>query len=87
MRNLLAFVGAAVLTFAGTGWYLGWYKLQPAPGLTDGHQSVTIDIDGRKVSSDLHKGEQKVEQALERAVEQTTARTPQSPAPAKSAAQ
>jgi hypothetical protein len=87
MRNLLALVGAAVLTFAGAGWYLGWYKLQPALGATPGHQNVTIDIDGAKVKSDLGKGEQKVEQALERAVESTTARAPQSPAPAKSAAQ
>ncbi len=34
MKNLLALVGAAVVTFAGLGWYLGWYNLtrQPTPG-------------------------------------------------------
>jgi hypothetical protein len=87
MRNLLALVGAAVLTFAGAGWYLGWYKLQPALSATPGHQSVNIDIDRHKMDADIHKGEQKVEQALEKAVEGTTARAPQSPSPIKSASQ
>jgi hypothetical protein len=87
MRNLLALVGAAVLTFAVAGWYLGWYKLQPTLGASSGHQNVNIDIDGRKVTADLKKGEQKVEQALEHAVEATTGRATQSPPSVKGAAQ
>ncbi len=84
MRNLLALVGAAVLTFAGAGWYLGWYQLQPTLTTTPGHQSVNVDINGPKMNADLHKGERKVEQALERAVEGTTAKgAPNSTAPIK----
>jgi hypothetical protein len=71
---LLALVGAAVLTFAGLGWYLGWYKLEPAPGPTPGHQSVTIDIDARKINADVRTGGQKLERALERAAGDATGR-------------
>jgi hypothetical protein len=87
MRNLLALVGAAVVTFAAAGWYLGWYKVQPTLSATAGHQSVNIDIDGKKVSADLKTGEKKVEQALEKAIEGTTARGTASPAPLKATAQ
>ncbi len=87
MRNLLALVGAAVLTFGGAGWYLGWYKLQPTLSSTPGHQSVNIDINGKKMTSDIQKGEQRVEQALEKAAEATSAREPHSPLPNKSASQ
>jgi hypothetical protein len=87
MRNLLALLGAAVVTFAGAGWYLGWYTLTPTPSSGPGHQGVTIDFDGKKFDADLHKGEQKVEQALERAAHHDDtakqAKSPGSP-PAKS---
>ena len=39
MRNLLAFVGALVVTVAGLGYYLGWYNevmTQPI-AVHDGH--------------------------------------------------
>jgi hypothetical protein len=75
MRNLLALVGTAVLTFVGLGWYLGWYKLEPAPSPTPGHQSVTIDIDARKINADVKKGEQKLENALEQAAKGDTAKS------------
>jgi hypothetical protein len=87
MRNLLALVGAAVLTFAAVGWYLGWYTLQPALSSTPGHQSVNIDIDGKKLNADLKTGEKKAEKVLDRVLEGTTARGPTSPAPVKTAAQ
>jgi hypothetical protein len=78
MRNLLALLGAAVLTFAGAGWYLGWYKLQPSLSATPGHQSFNVDVNGSKMKSDIHKGEQEVEETLKRAVEATTAKAAQS---------
>jgi hypothetical protein len=87
MRNLLALVGAAVLTFGVAGWYLGWYRLQPTVSGTSGHQSVTVDIDGGKIKSDVGKGEQKVEQALEHAIDGATAKAPASPPSNKAAAQ
>jgi hypothetical protein len=74
MRNLLALVGAAVLTFAGLGWYLGWYHLEPAPARDAGHQRLTIDIDPKKINSDVRKGEEELESALERAAHGDTAR-------------
>jgi len=83
MRNLLALLGAAVLTFAGVGWYLGWYTLEPAPASAPGRQGVTIDFDPKKIDADLHKGEQKVEEVLERAAHHDTSKQPSSP-PAKS---
>ena len=59
MRNTLAFLGALVLAVAGLGWYLGWYQVFFAPA-RDGHETVKIDINTDKVTSDLQKGEQKV---------------------------
>jgi hypothetical protein len=59
MRNLLAFAAAAVLTVAGIGWYLGWYKVNTAPQ-SDGHRRVEIDINSDKVQHDLEKGERRV---------------------------
>jgi hypothetical protein len=55
MRNLLAFLAAAVLVVAGLGWYLDWYKIEsvPTPG---GHEEVNIDIDGKRITADVEKG-------------------------------
>jgi hypothetical protein len=78
MRNLLALLGAAIVTFVGLGWYLGWYRLEPTPSPAPGHQSVTIDIDAAKINSDIHRGEQRVEQALEDASKGDTAKRAQS---------
>src|SRR2546423_322392 len=47
MRNLLAFLAAAVLAFVGLGWYLDWYKVQSVPS-TPGHQSFTVEVNGTK---------------------------------------
>ncbi len=61
MRNTLAFVAALVVVVAGLGWYLGWYQVFVKPG-QDGHQSVKIDIDTKKVGEDLKKGEKKLQE-------------------------
>jgi len=75
MRNLLSLVGAAVVTFAGLGWYLGWYTLERTPSNTPGHQSINIDINGSKISSDVRRGEQKVEKAVQNAGHVDSAKT------------
>ena len=59
MRSLLTLVGAAVVTFAVVGWFLGWYKVRTTPG-PDGHREVQIDFNGPKIKEDLNKGEQKI---------------------------
>jgi hypothetical protein len=58
MRNLLALVGAAVVTLAGAGYFLGWYKVGKAPG--DGGKNVNIEVDTGKMGQDLHKGAEKL---------------------------
>jgi hypothetical protein len=64
MRNMLALVAAAGLTFAGAGWYLGWYHVEKAPA-AEGHRAVHIDINSDKISADLKKGGEKVQGVLD----------------------
>jgi hypothetical protein len=64
MRNLLALLAAAGITFAGAGWYLGWYHVEKAPA-SEGHRAVHIDIDNDKISADLKKGGEKVQGVLD----------------------
>jgi hypothetical protein len=65
MRNLLAFMAAVVLAFAGAGWYLGWYQVESAPAPA-GKNAVKIEIDRAKIGDDLQKGEEKLHDALEK---------------------
>ena len=51
MRNLLALFGLLVIGFAGTGWYMGWYKLSYSRN-TDGNIQIKTDLDTKKVESD-----------------------------------
>lgn len=59
MRNLLAFTAAVVLTVAGLGWYLGWYRIHSAPA-SDGHRNVNIDINTDKITDDIQRAEKKI---------------------------
>ena len=78
MRNLLALIGAAVLTFGAVGWYLGWYKVKPAPISAPGHQSLKVDINHQKIKADLDEGEQKAKQVIEDATKADAAKHAQS---------
>jgi len=71
MRNLLALFAAAALTFAGVGWYLGWYTVEHSAAPA-GHRAVHIDIDGRKMSTDIRKGEEKLQEALDKNLKEET---------------
>jgi hypothetical protein len=64
MRNLLALFALALLVFAGVGWYLGWYKIQSSPA-AEGHHQINVDVDKKKISEDLHRGEERIQKALE----------------------
>jgi hypothetical protein len=66
MKNLLAFVAAAVMMFAGVGWYLDWFQVLGSTGAS-GHYSVNVDIDGTKIKEDVQKGEAKVADAIDKA--------------------
>ncbi len=63
MRNLLAFLAAALLTFAGVGWYLDWYRIKSTPA-PSGHHQLNIDVNRSKILEDVHKGVQKGEEKL-----------------------
>ena len=77
MRNLLAFLGAAILTVLVVGWYLGWYDISREPS-TAGHSKLGVDINSDKIGSDVKQGEQKVEDFLEKNAPANP--TPNSPA-------
>ena len=65
MRNLLALVAAAALTFAAVGWYLDWYEIYTSPTLP-GRRRVSIDIDSRKIGEDLQRGGARLQDALDK---------------------
>ena len=62
---MLAFFAAAVLTFAGLGWYLDWYTISSSPA-ADGHRQVKINLNTNKIEQDVEKGGQKVRNMLEK---------------------
>jgi hypothetical protein len=70
MRNLLALLGFALVTFLVVGWYLDWYHVTPRAGATPGHRSVEIDINSKKIGEDVHRGvqagEKKVQDLLDK---------------------
>jgi hypothetical protein len=74
MKNLLALVGAAIVTFAALGWYLDWYKINTdaAPA---GHHNVSIDLNSPKIIKDVHKGVEKGEQELQKVLDKSPSAT------------
>jgi hypothetical protein len=65
MKNLLAFLAAAVLMFAGVGWYLDWFHILSGPTDTD-HYSVKLDFDAKKIKDDVRKGEETAAAVIEK---------------------
>jgi hypothetical protein len=61
MRNLLALLGFALVTFLVVGYYLDWYHVSPRASETTGHRTVEIDINSKKIGDDVHKGVEAVE--------------------------
>lgn len=59
MKNILALVGLLVVGFAGTGWYLGWYKIGTEPA-GSGHTKINADVDTEKIKQDLQNGAKKI---------------------------
>jgi hypothetical protein len=66
MRNLLALLGAVVLTVLVAGWYLGWYNISSTPSSTSGHSKLEVDINSDKIGQDVKKGEQNVSDFIEK---------------------
>jgi hypothetical protein len=65
MRNMLAFMALMVLVVGGAGWYLDWFKVRSQPAQAPGQRSLSIDINTNKIGTDLHKGEQKLQEILD----------------------
>jgi hypothetical protein len=56
MRNLLALLGFALVTFLAVGWYLDWYHITPKATATPGHQGVELDLNRKKIGEDVTHG-------------------------------
>ncbi|HET6575151.1 MAG TPA: hypothetical protein VFG68_16205 [Fimbriiglobus sp.] len=66
MRNLLALIGAAVVLFAGLGWYLGWYTFALGPS-AGGKQRLQLDVDTGKLTDDVERFGKSIGSAVQRA--------------------
>jgi hypothetical protein len=64
MRNILAFLAACIIAVGGIGWYLGWFSVQSTAGAA-GKRNVNIEVDSRKISEDLQKGTEKIQEAID----------------------
>ena len=80
MRNMLAFLAATTLAFVCTGWYLGWFSFHSAPA-PSGQRSVTVDFNTQKMSQDLLKAEQKLQEKLAKEAQSTPPTPTAQPAP------
>ena len=63
MRNFLAFVGLAVVSIVGIGWYLDWYKVKTTPA-ADGHRTISVDVNTPKITQDIKKEEKNLQDLL-----------------------
>jgi hypothetical protein len=66
MKNLLAFLAAAVIMFGGVGWYLDWFQIFNGPAAS-GHHVISVDLDTAKIHDDVQKAEAKAAEAIEKA--------------------
>jgi hypothetical protein len=82
MRNLLAIVGAATITFLALGWYLGWYQVSSTPS-AQGTQSVNVELNPTKITEDVKKGVERGGEFVEQFREKSKSpETKQPPGPA-----
>lgn len=65
MRNLLAFLGAVIVTVVGVGWYLDWFKVHRGT-VGESKSSYNIELNTKKIDEDLHKGTAKVHDVVDR---------------------
>lgn len=87
MRNLLALIGAGVLTFGFLGWYLGWYSLQSVTADANGKRSVTIDVDPAKIGKDARRFNDKIHDVIDKVTDDDKPSTSPKSEPASKVAQ
>lgn len=80
MRNLLALIGAAVVAFAGIGWYMNWYTIKVDKS-GDGNIRVQTNLDTNRVVKDAGDGARHVGELLGKQAD-TAAGDGQAPVPA-----
>jgi hypothetical protein len=80
MRNLLAFVGALVVTLVVVGWYENWFQFRTTAG-ADGNRNISIDIDPKKVTDDVKQTEKKIENFIDEKSKEIKSSNPAAPAP------
>lgn len=66
MRNLLALLGAAVVTFVCLGWYLDWFKISRQPSPQGGTQRFQLDVERDKIAKDVEHGVDAASSLLDR---------------------
>jgi hypothetical protein len=85
MRNILAFLGALVVTLVVVGWYENWFQFRTTPG-ADGNRNITIDIDSNKVTNDVEEAEHKVQTFIDEEAKKAKSTSPAQPTKDKPAA-
>jgi hypothetical protein len=65
MRNLLAFLGALIITLVVVGWFQNWFQFRTTANPDNGNRNLTIDINTTKVGDDLNKTEKNVQTFIE----------------------
>jgi hypothetical protein len=78
MRNLLALLGFALVTFLVVGYYLNWYHITPQSANPAGHQGVVIDINKKKIGDDVNRGLKAGEEAVHDAIDKNDKSAPSS---------
>jgi hypothetical protein len=80
MRNMLAFLAALFLTFAGLGAWRDWYTVGGLPA-EGARVAFRVEIDGGKVFSDLVQSAKAVSRKInERQAKEKEAKTSEAPA-------
>lgn len=74
MKNLLALLAAALVTFGVVGWYLDWYRISSTP-TENGRRTVTIDLNSAKIGEDIEKGKEKLSKILDKGKDENTTNT------------
>ncbi len=63
MRNLLALAAFGLITFAAVGYFQGWYMVK-ANISTDGNRNLNIDFNTKKITADIGKGTEFVQEKI-----------------------
>lgn len=59
MKNMLTMAATGLVIFASLGWYLDWYKVNRT-ATPDGRQHITIDLNTKRIGSDIERGKAQV---------------------------